>query len=523
MASSKPNVRPQPPLLVLALLGLSFSGCVFPDGGTGSPFEALDAPRWEAGYGWTYDVVASSQSTGFDDRSVGGGSDSDRAKVSLKVLNTTKMMGNRPVYVLSVDDNAEHPMFEGDLQAIDQQSLAVVARAYHTGMYPGERGTPACRGYSPLQPVSPEEDFPGIRFPIDDGLEYTGSLGFDDPLILGYTTKVYGLVDVNVPAGRFRAVYITTEFKPGELPQEAEGHLFDVNMRIEQWYSPDARYLVKHVFSASAVASNGGQNYRFAFRTTAVLASYSLEAGPEQESPEIEDRTHEQEFRYRSTQLVSDTAFPVNVADGPTTARITLQETKGEGHWGGRILRVEELAPIAYNKTTHEIAWTVSRTAGGYYQEEEFVGDVLELPMERGGNTMVQALLRPVACGMGPIAHANGMADAYWERTFTFETSPGLPQTKLIGEFPVEDGAMQGLASWTRQGRLGYSPDSGQLVIRDGAGSSRAFSASQIGQADFGTYPPGLFAASWATSNPVNVGEVIELKVTVSYGYIPYH
>ena len=240
-------------LVCLALTLALFSGCAFPGGGAGKAFDAVDVPTWESGYKWTYDVISSSQASGFDKEGIGTDGDSQRASITMSVINTTKELDGEPLYVVSLDETTDHPLFEGNTQAFSQEDLRVAAVGF-AHQYYGESGSSdPCFSYGPLQPVDADEQFPALRFPLDDGLEWDGSVGGDEPF-MDYTMRVHGLVDVQVPAGTFKAVYVTTDFQPAEIPEEAreEIGMFDLQLRSEQWYSPDVRYLVKSVFSASA-------------------------------------------------------------------------------------------------------------------------------------------------------------------------------------------------------------------------------------------------------------------------------
>lgn len=517
-----------PSVLSLALIGsLVLSGCAFPGGNVGKAFDAIEAPIWEPGYSWTYDVVASSQMSGFDRGGLGSDSDSQRGRVTMTVLNTTKEVHGEPVYVVSLGEGFDHPLFEGDTQALTQRDLELAAIGY-TQRYYSPGGSDPCRGASPLQPVEGSQRLPTVQFPLDDGASWTGSLGIEEDFGMQYTMSVHGLVDVQTPAGSFQAVYVTTDFQPGDMPEGgAEGlDMSDFSLRSEQWYSPDVKYLVKHVFTASASASEGGDRYQFAYRTTAVLSEYSLEAGPEQESPEIMDRMEPTAVRYEPTRIVSDTEFPVNIADGPVTARLTLEPMNTLGYGYQDVIAYKpELQTVAYDNETHEIGWTVTTYSNGYTEEARSTGDILELAMERGGEYQVRAAIQPKKCGANMVSDAYGRASAFWSKTFEFETGSGdLPQTIDIADVPVEVNAYEAMVSWVREPKVGYSTDQANVVIRGPDGHVQSYSANSPGRTDFSAYPAGLHAVSWQTTGLPSMGEFIELTVTITYGYVGmYH
>ena len=506
------------------LTSLAVAGCTFPGGEVGKSFDPLDAPVWEPGYSWTYDVVASSQMSGFDRGGLGSDGDSQRGKVTMTVINTTKEVRGEPVYVVSLGDGFDHPLFEGDTQALTKRGLELTAVGFnHDYAMPGS--SDPCRDASPLQPVEDTQRIPTVRFPLDDGKSWSGSLGLEDDFGMQYTMLVHGLVDVDTPAGTFKAVYVTTDFQPGDFQDGGpeEMGMYDFSLRSEQWYSPDARYLVKHVFSASASTSEGGERYQFAYRTTAVLADYSLDVQPEQEAPEIVERMEAQPVPYMPSRIVSDTEFPVNVADGPVTARLTLEEMNMRVFGNDDLIAYSsELEPLAYDNETHEIAWTITTYSDGYTEETRKTGDILELNLTRGGDYNVRAAVEPKKCGSYIVSDAYGRASAYWSKTFEFETGTGdLPQTLDIADVPIEAGAYEALVSWVREPVAGYSPDEASVVIHGPDGQMQSYRATPPrGQTQFGAYPAGTHALSWQTTGLPSVGETIELTVTVTYGYI---
>ncbi|HEX9816891.1 MAG TPA: hypothetical protein VGB18_07915 [Candidatus Thermoplasmatota archaeon] len=516
-----------PSLLSIALLGsLVLSGCALPGGDVGKSFDVIDAPTWEAGYSWTYDLVASSQMSGFSREGLGNDGDSERGTVTMTVLNTTKAVEGEPVYVLSLGEGFDHPLFDGSTQALTKKGLELVAIGHDQYYYSHETNDP-CMGSAPLQPVDGEQQFPTIRFPLDDGSTWTGSIGIEEDFGMQYTMIAHGLVDVETPAGPFKAVYVTTDFKPQPFPDGGpEGiGMYDFSLRSEQWYSPDVQYLVKHVFTASASASEGGERYQFAYRTTAVLSDYSLDAAPEQPVPEILDVRQPSYIKYTQGRIVSDTAFPVNVADGPATVRLTLEETSRGRVSEEQIPQVSTLKPLTYDNETHEIGWTVTQYAGGYTEEEQYTGDILELDLSKGGQYQIRAALQPKKCGATMIADAYGTLSTYWTKTYELETATGdLPRTFELGDVPVEGNAYEARVSWVRAPKAGYSPDQANLVIRSPDGRTESYQTGPTGETSINTYPAGLHEVAWQTSGLPSVGEVVEVTVTVTYGYIAkYH
>lgn len=515
-------------MLTLAV-PILLAGCTFPGtGGVGKSFDPIDVPVWEAGYSWTYDVVSSSQSSGFDRDGIGTDGDSERTRVTLTVINTTKESEGRPVYVVALGEGADHPLFDAAVQAITKDTLEVVAVGHQQVQHvaPAARaGEGPCAGQTPLYPVDSDQRFPTLRFPLDDGATWTGSLGLGDPVAMTYTMTAHGLVDVETPAGVFDAVYVTTEFRAPEersedLPDDVR--FFDLNLRSEQWYSPDARYLVKQVFSASAMAGDEEQRYRYAYRTAAILANFSLEPRPEEPAPDIAGPVETVREPYRPIRIVSDTAFPVNVADGPVAARFTLEDTDGGWPlWEPQIASSEELAPLVYDNTTHELRWTITDSSARHADEQRFTGDILEFQFSKGGDYNIRAGLHPKECGAYQTTEASATATALWSKSFEFETSAGeLPQTIDLGVVPVEVGAYEGVVSWDRAPKYGYSTDSGNVALRGPDGRTQTFSTNRAGSGSFSTFPAGEYALSWQSTGLPTIGEDIHVTATVTYSFL---
>lgn len=519
------GVSATPRLLSIALLSsLVLSGCTVTGGDVGKSFDAIDVPTWESGYSWTYDIVASSQMSGFDRGGLGSDGESERGTVTMTVINTTKDVKGDPVYVLSLGEGFDHPIFDGTSQALTKRGLEVAAIGHGQYHSPRSDMRDPCMGTAPMQPVEGEARFPTVRFPLDDGAKWSGSLGMEEDFGMQYTMNVHGLVDVETPAGAFKAVYVTTDFQPRDLPDGAEEYadMYDFSLRSEQWYSPDVMYLVKHVFTASASASEGGERYQFSYRTTAVLSDYSLDPAPEQAAPEIVDYHEATYAEYVPSRIVSDTAFPVNIADGPATARLTLEETNhGYGGYQEQIPQVSDLKPLTYDNETHQIGWAVTKSSGGYSEEIVYTGDILDLVLERGGEYQVRASIQPKKCGANMVSEAYGTLNAYWTKTYEFETGTGdLPRTFELGDVPLEENAYEARVGWVRQPKAGYSADQANIVIRSPDGRTESYQTSSTGETNFNTYPAGTHQVAWQTTGLPSVGETVEVTVTVTYGYI---
>lgn len=519
--------RGRPSLAFAMLISGVLAGCAFPGGGVGKAFDAIPAPVWSAGYSWTYGVVASSQETSFEGGEFDGDSDTQTVRATFTVVNTSTVVLGEPVYVVKVDQSLDHPMFQGQWQAYTQRGLGLAAIGYDFEREIREEepsSFDACRGTQPMVPVPPGERFPMLPFPLDDDATARGSWGFDEPFVFEYEIQVHGMVSVKVPAGEFEAVYVTTDLRPRppvEFQQDPDFPIFNFRIRTEQWYSPDVRFFVKNVVAASAEASAGSEgSFRFAYRSAMELEDFSLQAGPEGDVPEVATPEPREPVAvpYRSYRVVSDQRFPVNVADGPVAARFGLEDAGPRPPDGPPRVVHGDAVPegLDFDHEKHRVVWTVESWNGGGYERFEDSGDVLAFTFTRGGKFAMRAEIRPLECGGPYLGSAFGEVSTYWEKTFRIDGQLGPQRVVSVGEFPVEEGAFWGRATWTAQPTIAVVADRGHPVFRSPDGRSQAAPSGSPGEAGFNPYPAGLWKVDWDTE-AVTLGDDFDLTVLVSY------
>lgn len=522
----------------VALVGLSLfvAGCV--QGNTAKAIDPTAAPVWEAGYTWTYDVISSSHESVVESGRVDGDTDRNREVVTVTVFNTTTTLLGEDVYYVRLSQSVDHPLFEGTIQALTKDSLSIAGRAWNdhyakpapprpvavsddlTYAVPPEPYNP-CDGVVTIYPTPPEERFPALRFPLDDGNTWTDEIlePEDDFVSFHYTGRTHGLVEVTVPAGTFSAIYATVDLVP-VLPDEAEQYgEFKFRAKAEYWYSPDAQNLVKSLVSFSGQASMRGepQSFQFGYTSTMSLRSYNLEAGPDEPAPMVQ----EDGARYEPTrgwEIVADKPVPLNVADGPRPVTFALAASDhGPPRYDGQPRVATPLPSSGLDPEAHRIYWRLLPD----YESWNFVdgfGDTFTYNFTDGGAYRIEANVQPLKCGGSWLGSAQTSVATFWEKTYKVAMDLGLPRTVEVGRFPVVQGAREGKVAWTMTPASVTLLDNGRPILYEPSGRTVApAGASTSGSFPFTPYATGSWRLVWESSRPT-VGDDVSLTLRVEYG-----
>ena len=516
---------------------LTLAGCLQGGANTAKAIDPLLAPSWEPGYMWTYDVLSTSHEGVVDQGRMDGDTDRERATVTMTVFNTTTPLQGEDVYYVRMSESIDHPLFQGNVQALTRSGLEVAGSAWTSNYvnvpkavpvsahldapYPYPEPYDPCAGVIMLHPTPPEARFPVLQFPLDDGATRTGDIsdGDDDFFFFHYTSRVHGLVEVTVPAGTFKAVYATVDLVP-ELSAEAREYGgFSFRAKAEYWYSPDAQNLVKSLFTMNGQGRQPGQGsaYSFGFTSTMGLRSFDLTAGPDAPAPVVQEESSRYEPQ-RSWAIVSDVEFPVNLADGPRAVTFGLRDT---GALRPDFPHVPEFAnPLpasGVDASTHRIYWRVWNDYESWRWDEGF-GETFTYNFSDGGGYRIQADVQPLECGGSWLGGAQAPLPTYWQKQFKLPMDAGLPGTFEVTKFPVVLGASEGVVSWTMTPAFGASIDRGRPVAVDPGGRTYPVgSAAASGTGPVNAFMAGSWHLRWETTSPT-VGDDVTLDLRIDYG-----
>lgn len=538
-------------MVAMVAAAVVFSGCVLPTGGGSvKEFDPIEVPAWETGYSWTYRATRSFHASGTYDGRSESQSESDTQDVTLRVFNTTQPVFDEAVYYVRSSQELYHPFLRGTVQALTQSDLALAAYGYMPDIValssaeptPASSGAVAysqpmvvrgpigpCSGVPPLTYVPDDARFPLLDFPLDDGQSFSGRFSAEpgDPFTLRYVSRVRGLVDVTVPAGTFPAVYVTQTME-ADLPPEFGGERsgFDVRLRAEHWYSPDVRYLAKSLitFTGSMPDFDGGASSSIRMVMNLELVSFDLTVGPDEPAPPVQEYESYADVYFEPApyRIVTDTMFPINVAEGSATARFALQPYGNDGRFHespGAIEVVGELPPAPdFNHSSHHVVWTVTNWGSGGSPSPASEGDVLTFEFDRGGVYEIHAEIQPIQCGGYWLGSAHATVAAFWEKTFQIPIDAGLPRVLQVGKFPVEPGASSGFASWSFQPAVATNLDRGHPLFYAPDGRVQSRSAGNVRQIEFSPHPPGGWSLGWDTET-VTVGDDVRLTLRINYDH----
>lgn len=521
-------------LVGAVVLAMALSGCTVTSSvKLGRPFDPIAAPVWKAGYTWSYDVTTSFRASGFGE---GFGdesfSEADRQRVTLTVFNTSAPVDGEDVYYVRADEPLEsNPLFSGSVWAYSQGQLEELANAWidsvakpmavqydiaYPHAYSPRPEYDPCDGLQPLYRKPLAERSSLFRFPLDDGAAHEGVMN-SDGLEFAFKSRLNGLVDVKVPAGTYKAVYITTDFEP-DLPAEAEGYGLNIQFRVETWYSPEIRYLAKTYIRAqgSIEGSRTGDGFQFSFNME--LRDVVLTEQPEQPAPPIIDG------------IVSTPAIPSfriartdgdpNIANGTFETTFSLKPSKPGYHmdyFGEGMETVGEHAPLDWiDHTTHQVRWLLTKDYE-YDSVEESFGDTFTHGFKDGGRWRVEAQIVPLKCGLPSLGSQVAAFATYYEKTFTVNQDAGPGATRSVGTFEVGDGPIEGVLTWTHQPAVGSGYNPGRPSVRSPSGMSLGPSNPSASTHRFYPDDDGTWTLQWIQDG-LTLGDDARVKVRIDYG-----
>jgi hypothetical protein len=542
------NARPIGIAALLPLLIVSFAGCLDPDDNGGAKaFDALDAPVWQSGYQWTYDITSSYHSTYSEDGRPSGDSETESDAFTLTVINDTADFEGEPVYFLRSSERVDHPFMQGTLQAISKANLAVAGYGYsEDSMRMAPRAVPASRSpdmayssYYPVQPKDPcegvtlmqsvedEKRFPGFQFPIDDGQAWTGVWGEDNDMPqFTYTSKVRGITPVQVPAGVFPSVYVETEFVPAAGGLESNELPFQFRIRSESWYSADVRYLTKMIVSAEMTGTSPDGRFgpvSFDYVSTMQLKDFELTPGPGEPVDVVVQKAYDEDYaRTEPTPgyaIVADKEMPLDLSADPVTVNLGLEQLE-DYNYDGRIQARPDGVPqtVDIDHSTHEVVWMLNRYGDWQWSAEEIVGDTVSYTFDQGGRYQVQAHIRPIKCGESWRNYASADITTIMTRSYTLNMQPGVPATFKVGTFDVAPELSRLQIEWSMKPTAITAVDRGHLTLISPMGDRRMVTSSPYTESY--VYPDGNWRMEW-TSEQATVGD--DVVVTVKTVYDPWY
>jgi hypothetical protein len=320
-----------------------------------------------------------------------------------------------------------------------------------------------------------------------------------------------------VPAGTFRVVPVTVDlaFAAGtERPPYFDG----VRIRAEYAYAPEVENLVRATVTASFSSPYGQMEYR----SDARLADFSLQTKPEQPAPA---RQEDFEYDYQPVRIVTDTAFPINGAEGPVTASFGLEEGSDARAWRDNGLRVVEQVPAKapLDLSRHEVRWLVHDDHWDVVAEA--TGPTLMAEFG-AGRYHVRADVVPTVCGATHLASAYGTIANYWEKQWTVRVDAGIARTVPVDVFPVTGYPSQASGEWTLKSNIpAVSDNASPRFVSPSGQAHRAPKAPNSGWVP--VHEPGEWRLEWEvagahvgnSSPPVAVGHQATIKLRIDYSY----
>lgn len=532
----------------LLLVTVALSGCT--DGlftmGAGEP---VDAPVWEAGYTWLYEVrsesvfgFADADEAGFEPRQ-------DSYEVGYRVTNTTEPLDGLDVYYVEASQSVDAPLRDHRIQALTKDDLQLVGQA--SGYFPMYESAPRpvfvdpgltpshgpppvevrdpCDGRTPIEPVAEEERVEVPRFPLEPGRTWSGTWMVEDDFGFVYTAAIHEPRHVTVPAGTFEAVPVVVDLRPIGLPFGGSD-VFDMDIQLQNWYSPQVRWDVKSVFAMRMSGSFDGDSLDARQKVTMELTDYALTAKPAEPAPYVRNDSAYRDWP--SFNVVTDTEFPVNLADGPVLASFALDEgERRAGHYGmdsftygwGPEVRDDLSTADGPDPAAYDVVWRLLRDGevAGSSENATFSVDLAD-----GGSYVVEPYVVPKECGM-PVPSAPSAAfDTFWERAFAFGVGVGVDERTEEAPFPVDRSWAFGYATWSFAQQYPVLSGEGHPVLVDPSGyeldEARDYYEYDETQIAFFPDQAGTWGVAWQADGP-STGHNVTLTLRIDYGRVAYH
>jgi len=249
------------------------------------------------------------------------------------------------------------------------------------------------------------------------------------------------------------------------------------------------------------------------------LNAYDLTPGADAPAPLPQEEGPQPLPPQRNWQIVADTAFPRNIADGAVPVTFTLGAAEGYNHPQSPPRHANQL-PGPEIPETHRIYWrlTTQYQYPSSYGAFDGFGDTFTHNFTAGGAHHLEANVQPIECGASWLGSAGASFALFWEKEFKVPMDLGVPRTINFASFPVEAGAAESQVRWTMTPTYGTPVDRGRPIVYDPMGrvASQA-TASTAGTTSFGPYISGTWRAAWETSNPT-VGDDVTLVLRIDYG-----
>lgn len=535
----------------------ALSGCVggLLDVGSGV---RVSAPDWQAGYSWTYEVHSESMFGYSEGDDFGFEPEDESTQITYRVTNTSEPLAGEDVYYVSASDSLDAPLRDSHIQALTKDNLQLVGQAsYYHSLYavePVEVSPPAmspdgypaprsssyhytppdpCAGRVPIEPIPEEEQVAVPRFPLESGRTWSGTWMVEDDFGFYYTAEVHEPRRITVPAGTFEAIPVVVDLRPTGLPFADEGAAFDMDIQLQNWYSPEVQWDVKSVFAMRFTGSFGDEKIDARQKITIELLDHSLAAEPEEPAPYVRNETA---YRTRpSFDVVTDTAFPVNLAEGHTLANFTLDGGPTQDGYYGR----ERLAYASPYAREMPYLDDLSRAAGPDTEQYDIVwrllkdgelttqtnGTSFSYDVAEGGSYDVRAYVVPKECGIATPSVDSGRFNTFWEKTFAFDVGLGLDERSNEQKFPVDRSYAFGSLEWVMEADYSVSPDSGHPVVTDPRGDEmdgpEDYYEYDEGRAIFFPDRDGQWSVAWQADG-AHLGHSAKMTLRIDYGSGPF-
>lgn len=509
----------------LLLLATAFSACI--GGEEGRAFGVLDAPVWESGYAFSYNVTTSVE-TVYEEN---GERETDSENsgpfgARIEVINTTYVQDGVPLYIVATAmgglasmDHAgdEVPFAMGGLVGVRKSDLMDVASRYGE-VVRCEGGQQNCVTTIDDLSFGPLTKAIYLDFPLSRGKSWTNDLSSEDdvemdldgvPIEVREENRVRGAVDIDTPLGRIEAVQVEHTLRAIGLEQlrnealaeaRAEGIQVDrfdlvLNGVTSTFYSEKYQTIAKETVSLVVgvdIRAKGpdGQRYdyysRADVRSEQILTGATYVPGPERDLGAmgaivgglypIKDPTGSAyEPAGYSLQIVQS-AEVVNAADAPTV------------HFEAVVSGMESLPP------GHTLEWTLRDATQAVVAQGD--GPLFDFAADTPGAYSVELIGANEDDRVSAVAASSLIANYDAEVSIVCETAAAEPLLPGCGaiQVPVRPGIESLTVDATPTGPA-TAASSGSLRLEDSAShsisdNSRAGGRYEITLDDFSSFSP---------------------------------